>query len=50
MVSQHMSLNQNDVVSLGTPPGVAPIVSGDLLETHLYRNGRRLIALHNPVI
>ena len=49
-VSQHMSLNQNDVVSLGTPPGVAPIVSGDLLETHLYRNGRRLIALHNPVI
>ena len=34
-VSQHMSLNQNDVVLLGTAPGVAPIVSETYLK-HIY--------------
>ncbi|MGB0648265.1 MAG: fumarylacetoacetate hydrolase family protein [Bradymonadia bacterium] len=49
-ISHHMSLNQDDIISLGTPPGVAPIVSGDLLETRLYLNERQVITLHNPVM
>lgn len=49
-VSSHMSLNENDIISLGTPPGVGPIVSGDMLETQLLLSGRRMITLRNPVV
>ena len=48
-VSQHLTLNAGDVVSLGTPPGVNALVHGDSLETMLCVDSEPVLRLHNPV-
>lgn len=48
-VSQHMTLNAGDVVSLGTPPGVNALVDGDVMQTLLCVDSQPVLRLHNPV-
>lgn len=50
-VSRVMSLLPGDVVSLGTPAGVGPLVAGDTVEVRLVdAEGNLLISLTNPVV
>src|SRR5262245_60244938 len=44
--SQHMTLEPGDVISTGTPPGVANLVPGDVVEVEIEGIG----VLRNPVI
>jgi 2-keto-4-pentenoate hydratase/2-oxohepta-3-ene-1,7-dioic acid hydratase in catechol pathway len=44
--SQHMTLEEGDVISTGTPSGVGPLVPGDVVEVEIEGIG----VLRNPVI
>jgi 2-keto-4-pentenoate hydratase/2-oxohepta-3-ene-1,7-dioic acid hydratase in catechol pathway len=39
-LSQHFTLCQGDIILTGTPEGVGPIHSGDLLEASIHEKGR----------
>lgn len=45
-VSQHMTLEEGDVISTGTPSGVGPLQPGDVVEVEIEGIG----VLRNPVI
>lgn len=45
-VSQHMTLEEGDVISTGTPSGVGPLSPGDVVEVEIEGIG----VLRNPVI
>ncbi len=50
-ISRVMTLNAGDIVSLGTPAGVGPLVHGNTVEVRLVdQAGRSLISLSNPVV
>lgn len=50
-ISGCMTLEPGDVVSLGTPAGVGPLVAGDRVEVRLVGpDGSTLMTLSNPVI
>ena len=50
-IAQVMTLNQGDLISLGTPSGVGPLKSGDHFEVRLCdAHGGSLLTLWNPVI
>ena len=50
-VSETMALGKGDLVSLGTPAGVAALHPGDEVEVRLVgRSGQRLLSLSNPVV
>ena len=49
-VSFQMRLSPGDVVSLGTPDGVAEVTPGDRLLTQLFIDGTSAIRLCNPVV
>jgi 5-oxopent-3-ene-1,2,5-tricarboxylate decarboxylase / 2-hydroxyhepta-2,4-diene-1,7-dioate isomerase len=44
-LSRYISLEPGDVISTGTPEGIAPVQPGDLMEAHVERIG----VLRNPV-
>ncbi len=45
-ISRHMTLEEGDVISTGTPSGVGPLVPGDVVEVEIEGIG----VLRNPVI
>lgn len=50
-ISDCMTLEPGDVVSLGTPAGVGPLVAGDTVEVRLVGPaGETLMTLENPVV
>jgi 2-keto-4-pentenoate hydratase/2-oxohepta-3-ene-1,7-dioic acid hydratase in catechol pathway len=50
-IAQVMTLNEGDLISLGTPAGVGPLHSGDHFEVRLCdEKGTPLLTLHNPII
>ena len=50
-ISETMTLGRGDLVSLGTPAGVATLHHGDEVEVRLVdRAGQRLLSLSNPVV
>ena len=44
-ISRHMTLQPGDIISTGTPAGIAPIVPGDVVECEIEKIG----VLRNPV-
>ena len=50
-LSETMALGEGDLISLGTPAGVAALHHGDEVEVRLLdRAGQRLLSLSNPVV
>jgi 2-keto-4-pentenoate hydratase/2-oxohepta-3-ene-1,7-dioic acid hydratase in catechol pathway len=50
-VSRYMSLEPGDVVALGTPQGVGPLLPGEVVEVRLIGpDGELLCSLRNPVV
>lgn len=49
-VKIHYPVTANDVLLTGTPEGVGPIRSGDLLEARLYSENREILSCHWDVI
>lgn len=45
-ISAHITLDPGDVICVGTPPGVGPIVGGDVVEVEIEGLGK----LSNPVV
>ena len=48
-LSFHLELNPGDVVSFGTPAGVGSLITGDVVELGLHRDGIRVQSLTNRV-
>ena len=48
-ISARMTLTEGDIVLTGTPEGVGPVVSGDVISAGLENDGRRLIEMSFPV-
>jgi 2-keto-4-pentenoate hydratase/2-oxohepta-3-ene-1,7-dioic acid hydratase in catechol pathway len=49
-VKSHYPVVANDVLLTGTPEGVGPLKSGDLLEARLYSENREILTCHWDVI
>lgn len=49
-VLEHYPAEPNDIILTGTPEGVGPIKSGDLLEAHLLNENRDILTCHWDVI
>ena len=50
-ISRVMTLMPGDIVSLGTPAGVGPLLQGNTVEVRLVDGvGRTLLSLENPVV
>lgn len=49
-VLEHYPVEPNDIVLTGTPEGVGPLKSGDLLEAHLLNENRDILTCHWDVI